>query len=82
MQSRRHIARDFTYAHSAETRGGRAVIRMMENATGRLRLINRADGYMHDIETGRNFWDVMIGRYGLSRTWSVDRLTTFPGPDH
>ena len=34
MQAQRHIARDISYAHSASTRAGRAVIRLMENSTG------------------------------------------------
>ncbi|MDK3018496.1 lysophospholipid acyltransferase family protein [Pseudodonghicola flavimaris] len=66
MTSRRHIARDISYAHSAATRGGRVVIRLMENSTGRLRLIKRADGYERDIAAGRDFWSVMMDRYGLS----------------
>lgn len=66
MRSRRHIARDISYAHSAATRGGRVVIRLMENSTGRLRLIKRADGYENDIAAGRDFWSVMVDRYGLS----------------
>ncbi len=66
MSSRRHIARDITYAHSASTRGGRAMIRLMENTTGRLRLIRRADGYEHEVAAGRDFWSVMVERYGLT----------------
>ncbi|GHG95253.1 lysophospholipid acyltransferase family protein [Pseudodonghicola xiamenensis] len=66
MGSRRHIARDISYAHSAATRSGRVVIRLMENSTGRLRLIKRADGYEADIAAGRDFWSVMVDRYGLS----------------
>ncbi|MFK7753795.1 MAG: lysophospholipid acyltransferase family protein [Sedimentitalea sp.] len=66
MPSRRHIARDITYSHSAATKGGRAMIRLMENTTGRLRLIKRADGYEADVAAGRDFWEVMIERYGLS----------------
>jgi len=41
----RQVARDISYAHSGQTRAGRALIRAMENATGRLRLIRRANGY-------------------------------------
>ena len=63
---RRHIARDISYAHSAQTRPGRAMIRLMENTTGRLRLIKRADGYEREVAAGRNFWSVMVERYGLS----------------
>ena len=60
------IARDISYAHSASTRSGRALIRLMENATGRISLIRRAAGYEHDLAQGRDFWQVMVERYGLS----------------
>ena len=65
--SAREVARDITYAGSAATRGGRAMIRVMENATGRLRLIRRAKGYELEVADGRDFWEVMADRYGLSR---------------
>ena len=66
MQSNRHVARDITYAHSAATKSGRAMIRIMENTTGRLRLIKRADGYETEVANGRDFWSVMAERYGLT----------------
>lgn len=66
MPSRRHIARDISYSYSAETKGGRMVIKLMENTTGRLRLIKRADGYERDVANGQDFWSVMVERYGLS----------------
>ncbi|GAA6157888.1 hypothetical protein NBRC116589_00620 [Ruegeria sp. HU-ET01832] len=66
MPSRRHVARDISYAHSAETKGGRMVIKLMENTTGRMRLIKRADGYENEVAQGRDFWSVMVDRYGLS----------------
>ena len=56
MPSRRHVARDSSYAYSAETKSGRMVIRLMENTTGRMRLIKRADGYEKDVANGRDFW--------------------------
>lgn len=65
-RAERQVARDVTYAHSAPSRGGRAVIRVLENATGRLRLIKRVQGYEKDIAAGRDFWDVMVDRYGLT----------------
>lgn len=64
--SRGHIARDISYSYSAATRSGRAMIRIMENATGRLRLIKRAQGYEHEVAGGRDFWEVITERYGLS----------------
>ena len=66
MPSRRHVARDISYAHSAVTKSGRAMIRIMENTTGRMRLIKRADGYEDEVAAGRDFWAVMVERYGLS----------------
>lgn len=66
VTSPQSIARDISYAHSASTRGGRALIRMMENATGRISLIRRAAGYEQEVAQGRDFWQVMVERYGLS----------------
>jgi len=66
MGVRTQIAREISYAHSARTRGGRAVIRVLENATGRLRLIRRAKGYEDDVASGHDFWQVMVARYGLT----------------
>ncbi len=78
MPARRHIARDISYAHSATTRGGRAVIRLMENTTGRLRLIKRADGYETEVAAGRDFWAVMVDRYGLSLDVVGGALSNIP----
>jgi hypothetical protein len=65
MPIQRHIARDISYAHSAQTRGGRVLIKLMENATGRVGLIKRARGYEDDVTNGNDFWQVMVQRYGL-----------------
>ncbi len=78
MPSKRHIVRDISYAHSAETRGGRAMIRLMENTTGRMRLIRRADGYEQDVAAGRDFWAVMVDRYGLSLEVTRGALANIP----
>jgi putative hemolysin len=59
------IARDITYAGSAQTRPGRAFIRAMENATGRLGLLRRAAGYEAEAEAGHDFWRLMVDRFGL-----------------
>ncbi len=66
MRQERHVARDISYAYSAQTRGGRAMIRTMENLTGRIRLIQRAAGYEQEVAAGRDFWQVMVDRYGLT----------------
>lgn len=63
---RQNLVRDISYASSARTKSGQAVIRLMENTTGRLKLINRARGYHSDVAKGRDFFEVMTDRYGLS----------------
>jgi putative hemolysin len=59
------VARDITYAHAARTRLARAFIRAIENATGRPGLIRRAAGYADEVGQGRDFWRVMVDRFGL-----------------
>jgi len=60
------IARDISYAGSAASKGGRALIRVLENATGRLALIRKAEGYDREVAQGRDFWAVICARYGLT----------------
>ncbi|MDE0589808.1 lysophospholipid acyltransferase family protein [Halocynthiibacter sp. C4] len=62
----RHIARDISYASSAKSRSGRAMIRILEGATGRNRLIRKAAGYEQEVANGQDFWAVMKRRYGIS----------------
>ena len=78
MPSNRSVARDITYAHSAETKRGRAVIRLLENTTGRLQLIKRASGYERDVAAGKDFWSVMVERYGLSLNVTGGSLNSIP----
>ncbi|AZQ67250.1 acyltransferase [Silicimonas algicola] len=74
----RQVARDISYAFSARSRGGRALIRTVENATGRLRLIRRADGYHQAVAGGRDFWEEMVSRYGLSLEIAGGSLDLIP----
>jgi putative hemolysin len=72
------LTRDISYAASARSAAGRALIRMLENATGRLSLIRRAEGYERDIAAGRSFWEVIVERYGLSLDVVGGSLTQIP----
>jgi putative hemolysin len=65
MTDTARIARDITYAQSAGSPGGRAMIRLLENATGRLALIRRVLGYQEEVARGADFWEVMCRRYGI-----------------
>ncbi|QXT41432.1 lysophospholipid acyltransferase family protein [Gymnodinialimonas ceratoperidinii] len=78
MPSDKAVAREISYAHSAATKGGRVMIRAMENTTGRLRLIRRAAGYDAEVRAGRDFWDVMVGRYGLRLNVIAGALENIP----
>ncbi|WP_299725285.1 lysophospholipid acyltransferase family protein [uncultured Tateyamaria sp.] len=75
---KRHIARDISYSHSAQTKGGRALIRILENTTGRLRLIKRAEGYEDEVAAGGDFWAVMVNRYGLTLDVIGGALSNIP----
>ncbi|MEL6599696.1 MAG: lysophospholipid acyltransferase family protein [Pseudomonadota bacterium] len=65
MSSSRKIVREISYANSAQTRAGRAMIRTVENLTGRVRLIKMAKDYEKEVAAGADFWEVMVRRYGL-----------------
>jgi putative hemolysin len=71
-------ARDISYAFSAQTRAGRAVIRSIENLTGRPRLIRMASGYDREVAAGRDFWEVMQERYRLRLTVTPADLARIP----
>lgn len=78
MPSAGRAASDISYAYSAQTRGGRAMIRTMENLSGRVGLIKRAEGYDVEVANGRDFWQVMVERYGLSLEISGGSLASIP----
>ena len=61
----KNSAREITYSSSAQTRSGKAVIKVVENTTGRLRLIRRAMGYDEDLARGGDYWQDMFDLYGL-----------------
>ncbi|MEH6833788.1 MULTISPECIES: lysophospholipid acyltransferase family protein [Falsihalocynthiibacter] len=62
---RKNITRDISYASSAQSRSGRAVIRLLEGATGRGKIIRRAVGYEADLAQGADIWQVMVDRFAI-----------------
>lgn len=56
------LARQISYASGAASRPGRAAIRLLENATGRLGLIRRARGIEDELAQGRDLWEAACGR--------------------
>ncbi|MEO1329980.1 MAG: lysophospholipid acyltransferase family protein [Pseudomonadota bacterium] len=57
---------EITYATGARTRVGRALIRSIENITGRPRLIRMALDYQREMAQGKTFWEVMVSRYKVT----------------
>lgn len=76
--SKNQIARDISYASSAQTKRGPAVIRVMENATGRLKLIRKARGYDGEVAQGADFWRVITDRYKLNLSVVGGSLDAIP----
>lgn len=74
----RSVVRDISYASSVRSRPGRMVIRAVENATGRIGLIRRAQGYEQQMAQGDDFWRVMPERYGLNLDVFAGSLEDIP----
>ena len=74
----RQIAGQITYAGSAGSRLDRTLVRLMENAGGRLGLIRRARGYETELAQGRDFWEVMCDRYGIGLRVTGGSLDEIP----
>lgn len=66
MRYYKQSAREISYAYSAQSFSGRALIKILENVTGRVSLIKKAKDYELEIASGASFWEVMFQRYGLS----------------
>jgi putative hemolysin len=71
-------AQDISYASSARSAAGRAVIRLLENTTGRRALLRRAQGYDADLAAGHSFWQVMPQRFGLELRVTQGSLANIP----
>lgn len=71
-------AREISYAYTARSRAGRALIRGIENLTGRPRLIRMALGYDREVAAGRDFWEVMQERYRLRLSPTAEDLARVP----
>ena len=70
--------REISYSSTVKSRPAKAFVRIVENATGRVKLIKRAVGYEKEVATGQDFWDVMIQRFGLSLEITRGSLENIP----
>jgi putative hemolysin len=78
MTGSSRLSRDISYASAAASPGSRALVRVLENATGRMSLIRRAHGYEDDIARGDDFWEVMCRRFDIRIEVIGGRLDTLP----
>ena len=62
---KKEVARDISYSSSAKSKAGRAVIRSIENMTGRISLIKKAKDYENEVAAGRDFWEVILEKYNI-----------------
>ncbi len=70
--------REISYSFSAKSRAAKALIRSIENLTGRPRLLRMALGYETEVEAGRDFWEVMHERYKIELDITGDGLANIP----
>ena len=79
---KKNATRDISYASSAQSVAGRAVIRSIENITGRIGLIKRAADYELEVaSSARSFWEVMVDRYHLQQIFCRENLPIFRNMD-
>ena len=57
---------DVSYAHSAQSRLGRTLIRCLENATGRSALLSRSPKLRTNMHSIQNFWHSIMEGYGVT----------------
>jgi len=60
------VNHDVSYAHSAQSKLGRAVIRCLENATGRSALLSRSPNLRTNVHSIQNFWNLIMESYGVT----------------
>lgn len=65
MNRQNKLLKEISYALSAQTGAGRALILVMEHAGGRRRMLQSAMGYEAEVAVGKSFWRVMIERCGI-----------------
>ena len=65
MRVHKSAAKEISYSATAKTRRGRALIRSVENATGRIRVMRQVRGYEDAMARGAVFWDLVPDLCGL-----------------
>ena len=72
------VSHDVSYAHSAQSRLGWAVIRCLENATGRSALLSRLPYLRTNMHSIQNFWHSTMEGYGVTIDIMQSELRDIP----
>ncbi len=62
----KNVNYDVSYAHSAQSKLGRAIIRCLENATGRSALLSRSPNLRTNMHYIENLWHSIMESYGVT----------------
>ena len=62
----KNVNYDVSYAHSAQSKLGRAIIRCLENATGRSALLSRSPNLRTNVHSIQNLWHSIMEDYGVT----------------
>ena len=62
----KNVNYDVSYAHSAQSKLGRAIIRCLENATGRSALLSRSPNLRTNMHYIENLWHSIMEGYGVT----------------
>ncbi len=69
---------EISYAFAARNKAAKLLIRTVENLTGRPRLLRLALGYEREVDSGRDFWEVMQERYRIRMEFVCGGLENIP----
>lgn len=70
--------KEISYSFAAKNKAAQLLIRTVENLTGRPRLLRLALGYEHEVDSGRDFWEVMQERYRIQMKFVGGGLENIP----
>ena len=73
-----NLRKDITYSNSAKSITGKYAIRILENLTGRMGLIRRAQGYQQYRSYKNSFFQAMVQQYGVSMEITSGSLQNIP----
>lgn len=72
------MAKSLSYSSDGDPLLSRLLVRNMERATGKYRLLKAAKGYQDDLNSHENIWSLIIDRLGVTVDYSLKELSNIP----